>query len=100
MPWQWNPIQFRQRRNMEADTSGRSRRHPRPRRRASRAAPLGSLNLCGFGLPLLWKAEWDGNGHGRVNRYKLVSMHVQCTLNFKNFFNEIKFVNKIAVTIT
>jgi hypothetical protein len=39
-----------------------------PRRRASRAAPLGSLNLCGFGLPLLWKAEWDGNGQGQVNQ--------------------------------
>jgi hypothetical protein len=63
---QWHPIRFRRGRKMETDTSGRSRRHPRPRRRASRPAPLGSLNLCGFGL-----AEWDGNGQGQVNQIQM-----------------------------
>jgi hypothetical protein len=45
-----------------AHPTGRSRRHPRPRRRASRAAPLGSLNLCGF---VVWFAAAVESGVGR-----------------------------------
>jgi hypothetical protein len=40
------------------------------RRRASRAAPLGSLNLCGFGFAAAVESgkEQERNGQGQVNQ--------------------------------